>query len=72
MNRIIDIRVEALANPAASMTEAAAVAGHASLSARGTFFLETFGCQIMSMTRESAGLLLARGISKWKPRKMPD
>src|ERR1700747_1451230 len=62
MSRIIDIRVEALANPVASVTEAPAVIAHSSVRARGTFFLETFGCQMNEHDSEKvAGLLLARG-----------
>src|ERR1700747_2709035 len=62
MSRIIDIRVEALANPVASVTGAPGVIAHSSVRARGTFFLETFGCQMNEHDSEKvAGLLLARG-----------
>src|SRR5579863_7500952 len=57
MGNAIDIRLESLANPA----KPADPAFHQG-TARGTFFLETFGCQMNEHDSEKvAGLLLARG-----------
>jgi tRNA-2-methylthio-N6-dimethylallyladenosine synthase len=62
MGNSFDIRVEALANPAASVAEAPAAAMRGDVSRRGTFFLETFGCQMNEHDSEKvAGLLMARG-----------
>jgi tRNA-2-methylthio-N6-dimethylallyladenosine synthase len=61
MGNSIDIRLESLANPAAfALSESAVV--HGVTPTRGTFYLETFGCQMNEHDSEKvAGLLLSRG-----------
>src|SRR6266403_1793268 len=66
MGNSFDIRVEALANPASSVAKAPPMAT-AHDTARGTFFLETFGCQMNEHDSEKvAGLLMARGYQQVK------
>src|SRR5437588_6202757 len=66
MPNSIDIRLEALANPLASSAQTPIEPRLSPIQqgspARGTFFLETFGCQMNEHDSEKvAGLLLARG-----------
>lgn len=62
MGNSIDIRLESLANPAGLAAPTAKSALREPASIRGTFFLETFGCQMNEHDSEKvAGLLLARG-----------
>jgi tRNA-2-methylthio-N6-dimethylallyladenosine synthase len=59
MSESIDIRLEALTQPRVASTGRVA---SQSLPARGTFFLETFGCQMNEHDSEKvAGVLLSRG-----------
>ena len=62
MRNSIDIRLESLVNPANAATVAVGIPAPAGALSRGTFFLETFGCQMNEHDSEKvAGLLLARG-----------
>src|SRR6266851_774559 len=66
MTNSFDIRVETLGKPAESLVASPVAAPETLLRhsnvARGTFFLETFGCQMNEHDSEKvAGLLLARG-----------
>src|SRR5438094_7889003 len=63
MGNGIDIRLESLVSrPAASSKRRLVSSGAAAGDARGTFLLETFGCQMNEHDSEKvAGVLLARG-----------
>src|SRR6266404_2009918 len=62
MGNTFDIRLESLANPALRAPVAASAEQGIAAPARGTFYLETFGCRMNEHDSEKvAGLLLARG-----------
>src|SRR5258707_6016478 len=62
MGNPFDIRLESLANPAFRAPVAASAEQGSAAPTRGTFYLETFGCQMNEHDSEKvAGLLLARG-----------
>jgi len=63
MGSSIDIRLDSLVNPQPVNSRAALVANSASV--RGTFYLETFGCQMNEHDSEKvAGVLLSRGYQR--------
>jgi len=62
MGNTFDIRLESLANPALRAPVAGSAEQGSAAPTRGTFYLETFGCQMNEHDSEKvAGLLLARG-----------
>ena len=62
MGNTIDIRLESLTNPVGSVAQPIPAAIPGVTGTRGSFFLETFGCQMNEHDSEKvAGLLLSRG-----------
>src|SRR5882672_4818395 len=62
MGNTFDIRLESLANPALRAPVAGSAEQGSAAPTRGTFYLETFGCQMNEHDSEKvAGLLMSRG-----------